>query len=416
MELTTILFVVAVGSCIYMACNIGANDVANAMGTSVGSKTLNYKQAVMIAAVAEFAGAFLVGGHVSDTVRKGMLDPMAFSGMPLYMVYGMIAALVASSIWLNLASYLGWPVSTTHAIIGGVTGFGIAFGGMDIINWPKMGNVVLSWLVSPLLGGFFSFVMFRFIQNRIFKNRNPVAQAKIIVPWLVFLVIFILVNAIIYKGLKNLSLDMPFSKAAVIACFLAILLGWISRILVRKIIVPQNAKIAEQYQLTENVFKYLQTITAFYVAFAHGANDVANAVGPLAAVSSILSTGEVSMKVEMPLWILAMGGTFIVVGLLIWGVKVMQTVGQKITEITPSRGFSAEFGAATVVLICSKLGLPISTTHTLVGSVIGVGLARGLAQLNLRIIKTIIISWFATVPFTMILSMILFKSIVFFIG
>tara|TARA_B100000686_G_scaffold351435_1_gene450236 strand:+ start:853 stop:2052 length:1200 start_codon:yes stop_codon:yes gene_type:complete len=399
-----------------MACNIGANDVANAMGTSVGSKTLNYKQAVMIAAVAEFAGAFLVGGHVSDTVRKGMLDPMAFSGMPLYMVYGMIAALVASSIWLNLASYLGWPVSTTHAIIGGVTGFGIAFGGMDIINWPKMGNVVLSWLVSPLLGGFFSFVMFRFIQNRIFKNRNPVAQAKIIVPWLVFLVIFILVNAIIYKGLKNLSLDMPFSKAAVIACFLAILLGWISRILVRKIIVPQNAKIAEQYQLTENVFKYLQTITAFYVAFAHGANDVANAVGPLAAVSSILSTGEVSMKVEMPLWILAMGGTFIVVGLLIWGVKVMQTVGQKITEITPSRGFSAEFGAATVVLICSKLGLPISTTHTLVGSVIGVGLARGLAQLNLRIIKTIIISWFATVPFTMILSMILFKSIVFFIG
>ena len=416
MELTTVLFFMAVAACIYMACNIGANDVANAMGTSVGSKTLTYKQAILLAAIAEFSGAFLVGGHVSETIRKGMIDPAVFSGTPLYLVYGMIAALLASSIWLNVASYLGWPVSTTHAIVGAVVGFGLIAGGVDIINWPKMGSVALSWFVSPLLGGLCSFVVFRFIHNKIFESRNPFIKAREVIPWFSFLVFVILVNSIIYKGLKNLHLNLSFGKAMLIAVLVGAIVSWGTSIFVKKVQISPKAGIADQYQRTEDIFKHLQIITAFYVAFAHGANDVANAVGPLAAVSAVLNSGGIPKQVEMPLWILAMGGACIVVGLFVWGAKVMKTVGEKITEITPSRGFSAEFGAATVVLICSKMGLPISTTHTLVGSVIGVGLARGLAELNLGIIQTIVISWFATVPFTAILSMIFFEGFVLVLG
>ena len=392
-----------------MACSIGANDVANAMGTSVGSKTLTLKQAVLIASVAEFSGAFFVGGHVSDTIRKGILDPMLFSSTPLHLVYGMIAALLASSIWLHFATYLGWPVSTTHSIVGGVLGFGIIGAGINAVSWAKMGSVVISWFVSPLFGGFCSFIVIRFIQNQIFEKRNPLLQAQKVVPYLTFLVFFILANAVVYKGLKNLHLNLMLSQSIMTGIAVGILAGWITRILVVKVKISPKAEIAEQYQVTEKIFKYLQAITAFYIAFAHGANDVANAVGPLAAVTGILRTGNISIQVPMPLWILALGGGCIVLGLLVWGVRVIKTVGEKITEITPSRGFAASFGAATVVLICSKMGLPISTTHTLVGSIVGVGLARGLAELDLRIVKTIVLSWFATVPFTAILAMIFYK-------
>ncbi len=399
-----------------MACNIGANDVANAMGTSVGSKTLTFRQAVMVAAVAEFVGAVMVGGHVSDTVRKGMVEPQIFADEPIHLVYGMIGALIASSVWLHIASYLGWPVSTTHSIVGAIVGFGAIAGGMDAVNWNKVGSVVMSWVVSPVMGGAVSFTLFRFISNNILDKRDPISHAKKWVPFLVFLVFVILANSMVYKGLKNLKLDLDLTQSIQISVIVGLIAFAVAKLLVLRVkaVAPDN--ITEQFAKTEHIFKFLQVLTAFYVAFAHGANDVANAVGPLAAVASILKDGTVHMKVAMPLWILALGGSCIVFGLLIWGARVMETVGKKITEITPSRGFSAEFAAATVVLVCSKMGLPISTTHTLVGSVIGVGFARGLASLNLSIVTRIVISWFATVPFTAILAMILYKGFIAILG
>ena len=415
MDLDTFLLSFAVIACIYMACNIGANDVANAMGTSVGSKTLTFKQAIMIAAVAEFIGAFFVGGHVSDTIRKGMLDPTVFEAAPYHLVYGMISALLAAALWLHIASYLGWPVSTTHSIVGGVVGFGVIAGGMDVINWGKVGQVVLSWVVSPVMGGLVSFLVFKYISKTVFSKRTPLVYAKKLLPYTVFFVFVVLSNAMIYKGLKNLNLDLSFGHALIISLIVGTLAFMVTKFLAKKI--PYNASwdIQKQFHETENVFKYLQILTAFYVAFAHGSNDVANAVGPLAAVVAILQDGQVHMKVAMPTWILGLGGGFIVFGLLIWGAKVMATVGEKITELTPSRGFSAEIGAATVVLICSKMGLPISTTHTLVGSVIGVGLARGLPTLNLDIIKMIAISWISTIPFTAVISMLCYKIFLVFL-
>ena len=415
MDLDTFLLSFAVIACIYMACNIGANDVANAMGTSVGSKALTFKQAIMIAAVAEFIGAFFVGGHVSDTIRKGMLDPTIFEAVPYHLVYGMISALIAAALWLHIASYLGWPVSTTHSIVGGVVGFGIIAGGMDVINWGKIGQVVLSWVVSPVMGGFVAFLVFKFINKNVFSKRTPLVYAKRLLPHMVFVVFLILTNAMVYKGLKNLHLDLSFVHALVISLLVGSLAFVVTKLLVKKI--PYNASwnLQKQFHETENVFKYLQILTAFYVAFAHGSNDVANAVGPLAAVVAILKDGQVHMKVIMPTWVLGLGGGFIVFGLLVWGAKVMATVGEKITELTPSRGFAATFGAATVVLICSKMGLPISTTHTLVGSVIGVGLARGLASLNFDIIKMIAISWISTIPFTAIISMLCYKIFLVFL-
>jgi PiT family inorganic phosphate transporter len=399
-----------------MACNIGANDVANAMGTSVGAKSLTFRQAVLVAAIAEFAGAVFVGGHVSDTVRKGMVDPNLFADMPMHLVYGMISALVAASIWLHIASSLGWPVSTTHSIVGAVVGFGFVAGGADAVNWGKVGSVVMSWVVSPVMGGLVAYGVFRFITVYIFDKRDPVAQSKKLVPYMVFVVFVILAISMVYKGLKNLKLDLDFQNALLISLVVGGVAFVISKILVQKVKAVSPTDLTQQFVSTEHIFKFLQVITAFYVAFAHGANDVANAVGPLAAVVSILKTGSVEMKVQMPLWILTMGGTCIVIGLLIWGMRVMETVGKKITEITPSRGFSAEFAAATVVLACSKMGLPISTTHTLVGSVIGVGMARGLASLNVGIIKKIVVSWFATVPFTAVLAMLFYKAFLLFLS
>jgi len=415
LDLATLLLWFGIFACVYMACNIGANDVANAMGTSVGAKSLTFRQAVLVAAIAEFAGAVLVGGHVSDTVRKGMVDPNLFADVPMHLVYGMISALIAASIWLHIASSLGWPVSTTHSIVGAVVGFGVIAGGADAVNWGKVGFVAMSWVVSPVLGGLMAYGIFRFITIYIFDKRNPVAQSKKLVPFLVFVVFVILAISMVYKGLKNLKLDLDFQNALLISLIVGAIAFVIAKILVQKIKAVSPDNINQQFVSTEHIFKFLQVITAFYVAFAHGANDVANAVGPLAAVVSILNSGSVEMKVQMPLWILTMGGTCIVIGLLIWGMRVMETVGKKITEITPSRGFSAEFAAATVVLACSKMGLPISTTHTLVGSVIGVGLARGLASLNLSIIKKIVVSWFATIPFTAVLAMLFYKAFTLFL-
>lgn len=404
----TWVFWVAVAACVYMAWNIGANDVANAMGTSVGSHAITMWQAVLLAAVFEFAGAFLVGGHVTNTVRKGIVSTELFQGNPDIFVLGMLSALLAAGVWLNLATFLGLPVSTTHSIIGAIVGFGLVVGGISAIHWGKLASVVMSWVISPLCGGFIGWATFMVIKRTVLTSWNPVRAARTIVPILIFPVAVILVLSMLYKGLKNLKLDVPFSQAILIAIVVGIFAYYGMRLflLVKLKNVPR--KRVDAFNQVEKIFAYLQVGTACYVAFAHGANDVANAIGPFAAIVSVFKNGDLAMKVPVPIWVLALGGAGIVVGLGTWGYRVIETIGKKITSITPSRGFSAEFATATTVLVCSKLGLPVSTSHTLVGSVIGVGLARGMAALNLGVVRSIVNSWLITIPASAIVTIFIF--------
>jgi len=402
------VFWVATAACAYMAWNIGANDVANAMGTSVGSRSITMKQAVLLAAVFEFAGAFLVGGHVTDTVRKGIVSTEIFQGSPEIFVLGMLSAMLAAGVWLNLATFLGLPVSTTHSIIGAIVGFGLLVGGLPAIHWGKLGSVVMSWVISPLVGGFMGWIIFTFIKRTVLTSWNPVRAARRVVPILIFPVATILVLSILYKGLKNLKLDVPFSQALLIALIVGVLAYIAMKFFLAFRLKEIPKKRADAFGQVEKIFSYLEVGTACYIAFAHGANDVANAIGPFAAIVAVFKSGDLTMKVPVPMWILALGGVGIVVGLGTWGYRVIETIGGKITSITPSRGFSAAFATATTVLVCSKLGLPVSTSHTLVGSVIGVGLARGMAALNLRVIRSIINSWLITIPASAVVTVLIF--------
>ena len=393
----------------YMAWNIGANDVANAMGTCVGSGSLTLKQAIIIAGIFEFLGAVLVGAHVTQTIKGGIISPEQLSGTPEVFMWGMFAALLASGIFLQIATFYGLPVSTTHAIIGAVAGFGIVSLGFTNINWETLGKIALSWVISPVAGAIVAFIMFFTIKNKILFSEKPLIQIKTIAPILVFLIGFILTHSLLYKGLKNLNLDLDLAQSSIYASLVGILSSIICYLWVKNKKLKENE---DQIDFVERVFGGLLVITGCYITFAHGANDVANAIAPLAGIYSvIINKSIVTGDLAIPLWILAMGGIGIVVGLATWGYKVMETLGKKITELTPTRGFSATFGAATTVLICSKLGMPVSTTHVIVGAIIGVALARGVAALNTNIIKDIFASWIFTIPATAILTMILFKVI-----
>ncbi len=458
---------------LYMAWNIGANDVANAMGTSVGSGALTLRQAVIAAAILEFAGAFLVGAHVTNTVRKGLFNPEIFSQDLYSLVYGMLAALLAAGAWLQIATFFGWPVSTTHSIVGAVVGFVLILQGYDAISWMKVGNVVASWVVSPLMSGVISYTIFSIIRKKIFFANDPFQATKRAVPYLVFSVFFVLTFVFVFKGLANLNLDLELSQALLISSLVGLCASGVGKVLVDKYYwrhqndtsapqgldlgedVPDTAEFekvpeileyisddsngdlkrrissiekelsrliseiksgiyskisperqVESCQHTEKIFGNLQILSACFVAFSHGANDVANAIGPLAAVVDILLTKSVSMEVAVPMWILALGGVGIVIGLATWGYKVIFTIGEKITELTPTRGFAAEFGAAITIALASRLGLPISTTHTLVGAVLGVGFARGVRSINLKVLKDIVASWFITLPASAALAII----------
>ncbi len=404
MEISVIL-VVALAAGLYMAMNIGGNDVANAMGTSVGSKALTFKQAIFVAAIFEFSGSVLVGSHVTNTIRKGIVDPSHFIGDPRLLMLGMLAALLSAAFFLQLATAFGLPVSTTHSVVGAVVGFSIIARGFSSVDWSKFVQIFFGWIISPFAGAAIAFLTFTLVRFKILDKEHPDREAKKYAPFLIFLVITILVLSFIYKGLKNLHFDLPLFKAIFYSAMAALIIAIISALLLRKL------KLKNQLQMdfVEGIFRYLQIMTACYVAFAHGANDVANAIGPLAAIISIIRTHSVLMKVAVPIWVLAFGGGGIVLGLALFGMNVIKTVGEKITEITPSRGFSAEFGAATTVLVFSRLGLPISTTHTLVGAVIGVGFARGIGSLNMLVIRDIVVSWFITLPVAAIISVVVFE-------
>ena len=412
LSMETIILVVAISFGFYMAWNIGANDAANSMGTSVGSGALTLKQAVIAASFFSFIGAILLGGDVTNTIRKGMIDPAIFAHAPFSLVYGMLAALITTGLWLQLATYYGLPVSTTHSIVGAIIGIGFIVGGLDALNIKKILQIFASWVLSPVCGSLIAFIVFTFIKKKIIDTETPLLNVKTQAPYLVFTVFIILTLSLIYKGMKNLHLNIPFDKALVISTGAGILSFLTCVLLIKKIKDDQESVLEIEFNRMEKIFGHLQILTAFYVALAFGANDVANAIGPLAAIVSVIQTNTVAMKIEVPIWILALGGTGIAIGICTWGYKVIETTGKKITELTPSRGFSAEFGTATTVLACSLLGLPVSTTHTLVGSIIGVGVARGIATLNFQVVKNIVFSWIITLPLTAILSIIIYKILV----
>ncbi|HIE10723.1 MAG TPA: inorganic phosphate transporter [Kiritimatiellae bacterium] len=398
---------------LYMAWNIGANDVANSMADAVGSRALSVRRAVVAAAIFEFLGAVLVGAHVTDTVRKGIVTPTVFAHDPGLFAMGMACSLLAAALWLNLASWWGMPVSTTHSIVGAIAGFGLVVAGLNAVNWHKLSQIIMSWLISPMAGGVMAYLIFRVTVWLILGRDRPTTAAVYFVPFIVFYTVFMMSLATIFKGLghiiheKNLAFltganALVFSAAAGLATAAA------SRILLRKAMSGWHHKpLEEQLERVERSLAPLVIFTSCCVAFAHGSNDVANAIGPLAAIVDVIRTNAVKLKVAVPLWVLALGGMGIALGLATYGYRVMYTVGTRITQLTPSRGIAADVATATVVLVCSRMKLPISTTHTIVGAIFGVGMARGLAAVDSRVVKQIAFSWLLTVPVTAALSAIL---------
>lgn len=406
-----ILIILAAVVGFVMAWGIGANDVANAMGTSVGSKALTIKQAIIIAMIFEFAGAYLAGGEVTSTIRKGIIDTAYFIDIPEYLVLGMISALFAAGIWLGVASYLGWPVSTTHSIIGAIIGFTAVGVSMDAVAWSKVGGIVGSWVVTPAISGIIAYLIYQSASKLIFQTDKPFENAQKYVPFYMAFAGFVMALVTIKKGLKHVGLNMSDTSGYLLAIALSVVIAFIGKWLISRQTYSHSDDAELQRANVEKVFALLMVVTACCMAFAHGSNDVANAIGPLAAVVSVVSTGEITASSTLAPWILPLGGLGIVAGLALFGHRVIATIGEGITHLTPSRGFAAEMAAACTVVIASGTGLPISTTQTLVGAVLGVGLARGVSALNLGIIRNIVISWIVTLPAGAILSIACFFTL-----
>jgi PiT family inorganic phosphate transporter len=412
---TLIVLALAIIFGLYMAWNIGANDVANAMGTSVGSKSLTLKQAVILASVLEFCGAYFVGGHVTDTVRKGMIDLSQIDN-PEVLMYGMLGSMLAAGLWLQFATFMRVPVSTTQSIVGAIVGFGLVVAGTSAINWSKVYSIVASWFISPIMSAAIAVLLFWLIQHFVFKAENPLIAMRSFAPFLTFSVIVVLALVTTFKGLKNLHLDLDFAQAAMLSVGIAIFPAIATWFMVDRLIKnadkmkdSETAKKDEyHFHMTEKVFKYLQVLSAASVAFAHGANDVANAIGPMAAVWEIANTGVIADTVAVNPIFPLIGGIGIVFGLATWGWKIIETIGERITDLTPSRGFVTQFGAAITILSASRLGLPVSTTHCLVGAVVGIGIARGMASIDLKVVVKIFVSWIIEIPVAALLSIGIF--------
>ena len=409
MDHSTIFLVLAGCFGLFMAWGIGANDVANAMATSVGSKALTLKQAVIIAAIFEFAGAFLAGGQVTSTIRKGIIDSSLLAGSPELLVYGMLAALLAAGLWLLIATQYGLPVSTTHSIVGAIVGFAAVGIGIEAVKWGKVGSIAASWVVSPIIAGTLAFALFRSVQILILDTVNPMKNAKRYVPFYIFITGAMVSLVTMFKGLKHVGLDLSKPESFAISIIIGLLCAILGTFLIRKISYKKERNLGNHFHDVELVFGVLMVFTACTMAFAHGSNDVANAIGPVAAIVSVVANnGEISHESVMPIWILLLGAVGIVTGLVMYGHKVIATVGSGITDLTPSRGFCCNLAASITVVIASGTGLPISTTHTLVGAVLGVGFARGISALNLRMIGSIFMSWIITLPAGAILAIIFF--------
>lgn len=400
---------IAGGLALYMAWSIGANDVANAMGTSVGSGALTIRRAVIVAGILEFLGAFLAGGHVTDTVRKGILDIEVASADPQLVLYGMLGSLAAAGTLLLAATRLGMPISTTHAIVGAIVGFGAVGLGVEAVNWGKVLQIAVSWVTSPIMGGVLAFLIFQLIRTLILDRDRPVDEVRRWGPWFFFAVGFVIGLVTFFKGLKNIGFDFDFPAALLLSVGLGVVAAVVGRFFLRRVpVTVADATGDARFGSVERVFAVLQIWTACAIAFAHGSNDVANAIGPLATVFNITQGQEFAGQATVAPWMLVVGGVGIVVGLATWGYRVMETIGRRITQLTPSRGFAAELAAAITIVLASRLGIPVSTTHILVGSVLGVGVARGIGALDLRVVGRILVSWLATLPIAALLSVLFF--------
>ena len=393
---------------VFMAWGIGANDVANAMATSVGSKALTIKQAILVAAIFEFLGAVLAGGEVTSTIRKGIVDASLLSDTPELLIYGMLASLLAAGTWLLIASRNGWPVSTSHTIVGAIVGFAAVGIGLDAVYWDKVGGIVISWVVSPLTAGFIAYLIYISVQKLILRQEDPLARAKRYVPVYIFFTAFTITLVTILKGLKHVGLEIGLANSYILAILIGLMISLVGAVAIQRIKPDKKLEKRQHFHTVERVFGVLMIVTACAMAFAHGSNDVANAIGPLAAVISISQTGIVGAESAIPIWVLVLGGCGIVVGLATFGRHVIATVGHRITQLTPSRGFAAGLAASTTIVIASGTGIPISTTHTLVGAVLGVGLARGIEAIDLRVVGRIFVSWVVTIPAGAFLAIVFF--------
>lgn len=393
---------------LFMAWGIGANDVANAMATSVGSKALTIKQAILVAAIFEFLGAVLAGGAVTSTIRKGIVDTDGLEGSPELLIYGMLSALLAAGTWLLIASRRGWPVSTTHSIVGAIVGFAAVGIGVEAVHWGEVGSIVMSWVISPLTAGIIAYLIYQSVLYLVLQHADPLERARRYVPMYIFLAAFTMTLVTILKGLKHVGLSLSMRDSYLLATGIAFAIAILGAIAIRRIRPDPDAEGDQHFHTVERVFGILMVVTACGMAFAHGSNDVANAIGPLAAVVSVAQSGAIAAQSALPIWVLLLGGVGIVVGLATFGRHVIATVGEKITHLTPSRGFAAELAAATTIVVASGTGMPVSTTHTLVGAVLGVGMARGIDAIDLSVVGRVFLSWVVTIPAGAILAIVFF--------
>ncbi len=398
MSAETIILIVGYIFGFYMAWNIGANDVANSMASAVGAKAITIRQAVFIAGILNIIGAVFIGSHVTNTIRKGIISTDVMADPHLALI-GALSALLAAALWVSFATWKSLPVSTTHSIVGAMIGFGIMAGGFSVINWGKLGAVVLSWIISPIFSLVIAFVMFKIIIRLILSREQAHLQALKLAPVFIGLACFVVILSFLFKTPLGKTLAVGTPAAVVIAVACAGLLGFAGKWLIRRF----------SHQDTEDIFRRIQIGTSCYVALAQGANDVANAIGPLAVIYFLVKTGGVGAKVPVPLFLLLFGGIGIACGIAMAGYRVMNTIGTKITTLTNTRGFCVDFAAATAVLVASKMGLPVSTTHAAVGGVLGVGMARGIDAVNFQIVLQIMLYWVLTVPAAAITSMVIFK-------
>ncbi|TWH71320.1 PiT family inorganic phosphate transporter [Azomonas agilis] len=406
----SVLLVLACIFGFFMAWGVGANDVANAMGTSVGSKALTIRQAIMIAIVFEFCGAYLAGGEVTETIKNGIVDAEL---VPAHlMLLGMMSSLLAAGVWLLIASLFGWPVSTTHSIVGAVIGFAVVGVSLDAVHWSAIIPIVASWVVTPFLSGMLAFGLFMSVQALIINTDQPFQNAKRFVPLYMFATGFMVALMVLTKGLKHVGLELTNFQGFLLALVVGGIVMLFGIKLLQRIQIDPEADKTFHFSSVEKIFAILMIFTACAMAFAHGANDVANAVGPLAAIVGVIESKgvtDIAAQSAVPGWVLLLGAIGIVVGLATYGYRVIATIGREITELTPSRGFAAELATASTVVGASAIGLPVSTTHTLVGAILGIGLARGIGALKLDVIGSIFVSWVVTLPVGAVLSIVFFS-------
>lgn len=417
MDYSLIYLSIAVVLCFLMTWGVGANDLANVMSTTMGSKAVTVKQAMLIAIIFEFAGAFFGGSGVTETMRDGIINTSQLSGQPLILIEGMLGVLLACTIWMNLASYIGVPVSITNALVGSMVGFGAVVLGTDAIHWNQVSRIAISWITSPMISGITAYFLFISIQQTIFVKKNPLAKAKLYIPVYLFLIGSILSFITVFKGLHHFNIHLNFKQNLAVTLTTSIIITMIGMIFIRRI--PENPRIRrrERFVQVEKYFAVLMAMTACAMAFAHGSNDVALAVGPLTIIHSLVMHSHQAFDANnYPAWIILLGCIGVVTGLLMYGKKVIETVGSAITALTPSRAFAATLSAATTVVVATSTGIPVSATQTLVGAVLGVGLARGIGALNLIVIRNIFMSWILTLPAASILTILSYKVLHYFLG